>query len=543
VTTIRPASTTLAIVVCTVLGARARAETGAVSGAIVNGQTEPGWPAVGALVMDFGGWGYHGSFCSGTLIAPRWVLTAGHCVTSGGQEGMWMQPDFTKFYIGPDARGSGHQPPTNGKLYQAAKFYPHPDYDPEDPLNANDIGLVQLKKDADTTPIAINTAALKGDLLMKQVLYVGFGQSNGLKATGSGVKRSTTMPMTWIDGPSYYTEPHGSGTCFGDSGGPGLLEMAQGEWRVVGVVSAGASTQGGGDPCLTGYGIYTRVDAYAKWISEVTGLALPDCSTGVCLCDEACGEGNACDNDRCRHLSCSAAVRCSEGCAPGDEGCALDCGLLTILDQQGDYERIGWCLAQKCPAGTIAGPERLACAQQNCAKTLDPCLASGAATADCPAHERCRSGCPAGDSLCLHACGVEAVAGVADTFAAMASCLADRCGAPSDGPGLAAAVAGACAAESCRTEVESCLPLPPPPAPEPVPEEPATSEEAPAPDCDGESNCAPAGDESGTAGASSGGRGGGCAANGPPVPSPALLLLLALLFSVCSVRPVVKSRS
>ena len=59
----------------------------------------------------------------------------------------------------------------------------------------------------------------------------------------------------------------GTDSCFGDSGGPALLDTADGP-VLVGVVSRGLAVPGA--PCSNG-GIYVRADKVVPWVERVTG--------------------------------------------------------------------------------------------------------------------------------------------------------------------------------------------------------------------------------------------------------------------------------
>ena len=279
--------------------------------AIVGGRREAGYPAVGALAIDYARqWG---SFCTATLIAESWVLTAAHCLDDPD-----VTARMTSFFVGADARD-----PDNGAVYEADEFFIHPSYREES--YGFDVGLVHLSQQVvDVEPYPLNRDLLDDDLVGESPTYVGFGINDGVRETGSGLKRRGTTPIDRIMPSAFTVRSVGTLRCSGDSGGPALLEL-DGELRVIGVVSTADET------CSEG-GVDTRVDMHGAWIDGILGggngrvqacdLLGGDCPGGsacsfadedgllACLPSEDVGVGGACDSAPEAPL---ANLRCTDG--------------------------------------------------------------------------------------------------------------------------------------------------------------------------------------------------------------------------------------
>lgn len=211
---------------------------------IVGGAAESRFPAVGALVID-GEW-----FCSGTLIAPRLVLTAGHCVE--GMEGSEIQ-----LYFGPDANRL-----ESGRLVRSSGAYMHPNYTSDD---RHDIGVVVLAEDPGLTPIPARLDPVTQDIIGRTATFVGFGLYS--QGGEGGERRSVDIPINELDDFFVGYATPGLNTCNGDSGGPALMDLGRG-LEVIGVTSWG-------DAGCTDFGYNTRSDVFADWISGFIAGEVP----------------------------------------------------------------------------------------------------------------------------------------------------------------------------------------------------------------------------------------------------------------------------
>ena len=140
-------------------------------------------------VVNLGGvsGGYFTVFCSGTVIADTWVLTAAHCldaVEDGSMDGYGL-----RVFFGHDIIGTGPEAQIAWEAYQK-----HPSWTGKIE-NGADIGLIQMKtKRTGLTPMVVNDENVNNSWNDSQVVFVGFGITREGR-TDSGVKRYTNIPF------------------------------------------------------------------------------------------------------------------------------------------------------------------------------------------------------------------------------------------------------------------------------------------------------------------------------------------------------------
>jgi hypothetical protein len=248
----------------------AHAETsGAPDPQIVPGEE----PIIGGTSVPAGKWpdavavlGMTGA-CTGTLIAPDVVLTAGHCAE--------IKP--TRVVANTLDYGA-----PGGTSAAVKSTTPHPDWQ-----NSYDVSVIVLASPiGGVSPRKLGTACtFRGFAASTQVHLVGFG-STDVQGGGTNTSLQEVMaPVTDPDctmgsgcvaavapGGEFVVGGNGKDTCYGDSGGPVYLDTPRGP-VVVGAVSRGLD--GAATPCGGG-GIYVRTDKIAAWIETTAGKQIAE---------------------------------------------------------------------------------------------------------------------------------------------------------------------------------------------------------------------------------------------------------------------------
>jgi len=214
--------------------------------AITNGEPDgEGHPNVGLMIADVDGepaWR-----CSGTLIAPRVFLTAGHCVSGATGARVWFDSDLT----------DNPEYPYGGDTSFEGTPVPHPEYlfEGDDP---HDVGVVILDEAVDLELSTLAEADLLTQLKKDRILEGGYEDGVYFRSVGYGRTLEAWPPPELVSGrirrvaESEYTALtqarlhvfqravfDESGSCFGDSGGPVFWDDPVGNEILVAVTSSG----------------------------------------------------------------------------------------------------------------------------------------------------------------------------------------------------------------------------------------------------------------------------------------------------------------
>jgi len=197
--------------------------------------------------------------CTGTLVAPNVVVTAGHCERGGCGSRIFV--------------GANVEKPRDGRIIKVKQKMSNPGYKP--PRDQDDIAVLVLEDDVKGVhPRAIATAALLAKA--RSVRVVGYGYTDTGGSTGYGIRRLVDVPLAgnpkkfgadprteFVAGAPFLDKD----SCNGDSGGPAYVYQ-RGRWLLAGATSR--ATSSAVRPCGDG-GIYTTVDAYRDWIGGLMG--------------------------------------------------------------------------------------------------------------------------------------------------------------------------------------------------------------------------------------------------------------------------------
>ena len=230
--------------------------------AVTSGKPDgAGHPAVVLLLMEVGG---KPAFrCSGTLLSPTVLLTAGHCTNNFPGSPYTGMRIFTESDVEAGIGTTNNYPFAGPNAIEATAWHSHPLYQTA-PFFVHDVGVVILQSPGFVLPTSqygilpsvnqfdtLTTRRGQQDVTFTAVGYglqESFPTQASFLANNSRTRYVSTPNLVQINVPGFTgnfsmllsNNSYTGGTCFGDSGGPNFYGSNSTETKIVaGITSFG----------------------------------------------------------------------------------------------------------------------------------------------------------------------------------------------------------------------------------------------------------------------------------------------------------------